>query len=82
MPLIVIVLPDQLALTPFGKPFAPDTPEFEIPVAPVVLWVILVSAVLIHKVGVEEATPTVLFGETVIVPIAFPPPQPPDNKIL
>ena len=78
----MMALEDQIALRPVGKPFAPETPAFEIPEAPVVLWVILVSAVLTHKVGVEEATPTVLFGETVIVPVAFPPPQPPDNKIL
>jgi hypothetical protein len=78
----MMALEDHIALTPVGKPFAPETPAFEIPEPPVVLWVILVSAALIHKVGVEEATPTVLFGETVIVPVAFPPPQPPDNKIL
>ena len=79
---MVIVLEAQFALIPGGNPFAPKTPELEIPVAPVTAWVILVSAALIHKVGVEEATPTVLFGETVIVPVAFPPPHPPDNKIL
>jgi len=77
-----MALEDQIALTPVGKPLAPETPEFEIPVAPVVACVMLVSAVLMHKVGVDDATPTVLFGETVIVPVAFPPPQPPDNKIL
>ena len=52
MPLIVSVLEDQFALTPFGSPVADP-----IPVAPVVVWVILVKAVLIHKVGVEEAVP-------------------------
>lgn len=77
-----MALEDQIALTPVGKPLAPETPEFEIPVAPVVACVILVSAVLMHKVGVDDATPTVLFAETIIVPVAFPPPQPPDNKIL
>ena len=77
-----MVLEAQLAATPAGNPFAPETPAFEIPVAPVIVWVILVNAEPMHKVGVEEATPTVLFGETVIVPVAFPPPQPPDNKIL
>jgi hypothetical protein len=77
-----MALEDQIALTPVGKPLEPETPEFEIPVAPVVACVILVSAVLMHKVGVDDATPTVLFGETVIVPVAFPPPQPPDNKML
>ena len=77
-----MALEDQIALTPIGKPLAPETPEFEIPDAPEVLWVILVSAVPIHKVGVDDATPNVLFAETVIVPVALPPPQPPDNKIL
>jgi hypothetical protein len=67
VPLIVIVLPDQLALTPFGKPFAPDTPSFAIPVAPVVVCVIAVNAVLIHIAGVELATLTVLFGLIVIL---------------
>ena len=55
MPLIVSVLEDQFALTPFGSPVADP-----IPVAPVVVWVILVKAVFIHKVGVEEAVPAVL----------------------
>jgi len=40
VPLIVIVLAAQVALTPAGKPFAPDTPLFAIPVAPVVAIVI------------------------------------------
>ena len=69
---MVMVLDDQLALTPAGKPV--DTP---IPVAPVVVWVILGSAVLIHKVGVIEAALAVLAAVTVIVPVALPPPQPP-----
>jgi hypothetical protein len=49
------------------------------PVAPVVVCVIFVNAVLIHKVGVLEAAPAVLFGVTVIVPVAVfvPPVQPP-----
>ena len=74
---MVIVLDAKAALTPDGNPVA--TP---IPVAPVVVWVILVNAVLIHKVGVEEAAPTVLFGLTVIVPVAFTLPHPPANGIL
>ena len=82
MPLIVIVLEAQVALTPAGKPLMPETPAFEIPVAPVIACVILVSAVLIHKVGVVEAMPTVFASVTVIVPIALPPPQPPINGIL
>ena len=56
----------QVADTPAGKPLAPDTPLLLMPVAPVVVWVILVRAVLIHNVGVELADPAVLFGFTVI----------------
>ena len=52
------------------------------PVAPMVLWVILVSAVLIHKVGVVDAAPAVLDVITVIVPVAFTVPQPPVNGML
>ena len=55
VPLIVIVLVAQCAETPAGSPLAPDTPSLEIPVAPVVVWVIEVSAVLTQSVGVEEA---------------------------
>jgi hypothetical protein len=51
------------------------------PVAPLVLWVILVSVVLTHKVGDELAIVTVLAGVTVIVPVAIETPQPPDNRI-
>ena len=57
---MVIVLEAQVAVTPAGKPLAPDTPELEIPVAPVVECVMAVRAVLIHRVGVDEATPAVL----------------------
>ena len=77
VPLIVIVLLAQAAVTPAGSPVA-----VPMPVAPVVVCVIFVSAVLIHKVGVEEATPAVLFGVTVIVPVAFTEPQPPVSGIV
>jgi hypothetical protein len=50
-----MVLDDHAALTPAGRPVA-----VPIPVAPVVEWVILVNAVLIHNVGVEEAALTLL----------------------
>ena len=79
---MVIVLADQVADTPAGKPFAPDTPLLVIPVAPVVAIVILVSAVLIHRVGVEEGDPAVFAAVTVIVPVAFTVPQPPVNGML
>ena len=52
------------------------------PVAPVVVCVIGVSDVLIHKVGVEEAAPTVFAGVTVIVPFVDTVPQPPVNDTV
>ena len=74
---MVIVLDAKAAVTPDGKPVAAP-----IPVAPVVVWVIFVKAVLIHKVGVDDPAPAVLFGLTVIVPVAFTLPQPPVNGML
>ena len=73
---MVIMLAAQLAVTPGGNPVAAP-----IPVASVVAWVILVSAVLIHSVGEEEAAPAVLLGRTVIIPVAFTVPQPPVSGI-
>ena len=49
VPLIVIVFEAKVAVTPAGNPVA-----VPIPVAPVVVCVILVKAVLIHSVGVDE----------------------------
>ena len=72
VPLMVIVLEAQIAVTPPGRPVA-----VAMPVAPVVVCVIAVSAVFTHKVGVAEAAPAVLAGVTVIVPVAFTLPQPP-----
>ena len=77
VPDIVISSDDQDALTPDGKPVAEP-----IPVAPVVAWVISVNAVLIHNVGVLDATPAVLSAVTVIVPVAFTLPHPPVNGIV
>jgi len=76
VPLMVIVLVDQTAVTPAGKPVA-----VPIPVAPVVVLVMLVNAVLIHKVGVLDAVPAVFAAVTVIVPVALILPQPPVNGI-
>ena len=59
---MVMVLLAQAAVTPAGKPVA-----VPIPVAPVVVWVILVNAALTHKVGVLDAAPAVLAGVTVAV---------------
>ena len=64
-------------VTPDGNPVA-----VPIPVAPVVVWVMFVNAVLIHKVGEEEAASAVLFGVTIMVPVAVTLPQPPVNGIL
>ena len=72
VPLIVIELDAQEAVTPAGRPEA-----VPMPVAPMVVCVILVSAVLMHKLGVEEAAPAILSGVTVIVPVAFTVPHPP-----
>ncbi len=77
VPLIVIVLAFHAAVTLPGNPVA--TP---IPVAPVVVCVIAVKAVLIHNVGVEDGRETVLTGLTVIVPVALIVPHPPVNGIL
>ena len=76
VPLIVIVLAAHAAVTPAGSPVAAP-----IPVAPVVVWVMLVISVLIHSAGVEDAAVTVLFGVTVIVPVALTVPQPPVRGI-
>jgi len=77
VPLIVMVLAAQAAVTPAGKPVA-----VPMPVANVVVWVIAVNGVLIHKVGLEDAALTVIFGVTVIVPVAFTVPQPPVKGML
>ena len=77
VPLIVIVFEAHEADTPEGRPVA-----VPIPVAPVVVCVIAVSAALIQRVGVEEAAPTVLAGVTIMVPVAFAVPHPPVRGML
>ena len=77
VPLIVIVFVAHVAVTPVGKPVA-----VPIPVAPEVVCVKAVKAELIQSIGALEAALTVLFGVTVIVPVAFTVPQPPDNGML
>ena len=75
---MLITFAAQAALTPAGNPVA-----VPMPVAPVVACVILVKAVLIHKVGVLDAAPAVLAGVTVIVPVALTEePHPPVNGML
>ena len=79
VPLIVITLVDQTAITPAGKLVA-----VPMPVAPVVVIVIDgVKAVFTVNVGLDDAVPAV-FGvhETVIVPVAFTMPQPPVKRLM
>ena len=59
MPLIVIVLLNQAAVTPVGKPVGNP-----MPVAPVVVCVIGVNVEFIHKVGVDDGAESVLSGIT------------------
>jgi hypothetical protein len=79
VPLIVTVFELHEPVTPAGKPvtFAP--------VAVVVVYVMFVIAVLMHRVcalvPAAELKDIVLFGVTVIVPVAFTVPQPPVNGI-
>ena len=54
VPLMVITLAAHAAVTPAGNPVAAP-----MPVAPVVACVILVNAVLIHNVGVDDGAPAV-----------------------
>ena len=77
VPDIVMVLAAQAAVTPAGSPVA-----VPMPVAPVVVCVMLVSAVLMQRAGVEEAAPAVLSGVTVMVPEAFTVPHPPVNGMV
>jgi hypothetical protein len=56
---MVIVFDAHDAVTPEGRPVAAP-----IPVAPVVVWVIAGSAVLMHTSGEEDAGPAVFSGVT------------------
>ncbi len=73
---MVMLLEPKEAVTPVGKPVG-----VPMPVAPVVVKVIGVSAVLIQSVGEDEAGPTVLFAVTLMVPVALTFPQPPARGI-
>ena len=75
LPLKVIVFDAHVTVTPAGNPVA--TP---MPVAPVVDCVRLIG-VLIQSVVVATVD-AVLFGVTVMVPVAFIVPQPPINGML
>jgi hypothetical protein len=59
---MVITFALQEAVTPGGK-----FDGVPIPVAPCVVWVIGVKAVLTHKVGAAEPAPAVLLLKTVAV---------------
>ena len=79
VPLIVITLLAQTAVTPAGKPVA-----VPMPVAPVVVIVIDgVKAVFTISV-IGDAVPAVfgVHADTVIVPVAFTLPQPPVKGIV
>ena len=65
VPLIVIRLADQLAVTPAGSPMG-----VPMPVAPEDTMVILVRGVLTQRVGVEDGIPIVFLLITVMVPVA------------
>ena len=73
-----VALPAKLTIKPVGKPIT-----VPIPVAPVVEMVILDdSDVPIQTEGFVDAELAVMFGLTVIVPIALAVPQPPVNGML
>ena len=61
---MVRVLVDQAAVTPAGRLVG-----VPLPVTPVVACVILGRLVLMHKVGVDEASPTEFRALTVIDPV-------------
>ena len=73
---MVIVLDAHEAVTPAGRPSA-----VPIPVAPDVVCVIAVNAILLQSVGVNEAAPAVFDGVTVIIPVALALSQSPVNGI-
>jgi len=73
-----VALPAKLTIKPVGKPIT-----VPIPVAPVVEMVILDdSDVPIQTEGFVDAEPAVMFGLTVIVPVALTVPHPPVNGML
>ena len=80
VPLIVATFATQFPLTPAGRPLKVA------PVAPVVLYVMLVIALFTHTVcafvPTAELNVIVLFRLTVIVPVAATLPQPPVKGML
>ena len=55
---MIIVLAAQVANTPAGSPFTPDTPSSAMPVAPEVVWMKGVNAVFTQSVGVVDGADT------------------------
>ena len=80
MPEIVNTLAAQFAVTPVGRPLTVA------PVAPVVAYVMLSMAVLMHlvcaSVPAADVRLIVLLGVTFMVPVAFTVPQPPVSGML
>jgi len=74
---MVITLLFHEAESPEGKPVTAP-----IPVAPVVVMVMGVSAEPAQTVGVAEGALAVLRGFTVMLPVAFTLPQPPVRGIV
>ncbi len=66
VPLMVMVLLAKAALTPAGKPLEPETPAFNIPVAPIVAIVLFV-AVFTISVRFVNAAVFRMQGVTVVV---------------
>ena len=74
---MVMVFVAHKAVTPGGSPIAAP-----MPVAPVILCVNDGSNELKQHVGEGLAAEPVLFGFTVMIPVAFTVPQPPVNGIV
>ena len=72
-----MVLANQEAVTPKGKPVAVPIPE-----APVVVCIIAVKGELIHNVCGPDDGVTVLLGLTIMLPVANNVLQPPVKGIL
>ncbi len=77
VPLIVIVLLLNVAVTPVGKPVT-----VPMPAAPVVAIVTGVKGSLIQSVGLAEGAAAVLAAVTLIVPVADTVPHPPVSGIV
>ena len=77
IPLIVMVLDAHTAVKPVGRPVG-----VPMPVAPVVVCAIWISAEVKFWEDRNTAGEAVFTGVTVMVPVAFRPPQPPVKGML